>query len=580
MKNFYKNVFNYIYHVKSTYASQLIRLFLITFLFVLGVIYCIVIEPISLNMSTYYLWIEVLFFIVLLIILVYGGVLYCFTNLKNSQIADELLNLSLCLHVVSLFSFIFLGVATDFLYGNKLFLFNNYYSVDFYNYIIKVWILFFSIFSIFLSKFIISSSRYNLVEYPVLISLSSFLLMTVISLYDLFAIFIVIESIFFTTMCLSLFNFSRASVESCVKYFIQNVFVAGLSGFGIFIIYFVCKSTNIFVVKEAFKVFIYLIQHDSLSGETRLFAFFFFLGIVLFLLSILFKIGVFPVHFYVPDIYETSPYPIVFFFSAVVKPAFLFFFIKLIYLMFYPFTASLFQIFFIYIALASTLIGVLGALHQNSIKRFLGYTSINQFGFFILIFFFTYSVDVIIFIFIYLFIYCLLLVPFIYIMSFVGERRSKKNSATISQFSELAYLNDFNFKYIMSFSFFFISGLPPFLLFFYKYYLLLWLFFTNHYFVVIYLLILHVLSLTYYLKIIKSILFDAQKSSRKLIFVATVSFNFMDEVYRKAASFLKVFLFFFILLVFVFLFKFDLIFMNLQFLFWDALCGYDLPNFN
>jgi NADH-quinone oxidoreductase subunit N len=236
-------------------------------------------------------------------------------------------------------------------------------------------------------------------------------------------------------------------------------------------------------------------------------------------------------------------------------------------LMFYPFTASLFQIFFIYIALASTLIGVLGALHQNSIKRFLGYTSINQFGFFILIFFFTYSIDVIIFIFIYLFIYCLLLVPFIYIMSFVGERRSKKNSATISQFSELAYLNDFNFKYIMSFSFFFISGLPPFLLFFYKYYLLLWLFFTNHYFVVIYLLILHVLSLTYYLKIIKSILFDAQKSSRKLIFVATVSFNFMDEVYRKAASFLKVFLFFFILLVFVFLFKFDLIFMNLQFLF-------------
>jgi len=54
MKNFYKNVFNYIYRVKSTYVSQL-RLFLITFLFVLGVIYCIVIEPISLNMSTYYL---------------------------------------------------------------------------------------------------------------------------------------------------------------------------------------------------------------------------------------------------------------------------------------------------------------------------------------------------------------------------------------------------------------------------------------------------------------------------------------------------------------------------------------------
>src|ERR1700744_5841094 len=94
IKNFYKITFNYIHNIKSTYASEL-RLLLITFLFVLGIIYCIIIEPIS---------------------LIYGGILYCFTSLKNSQIASELLNLSLCLHVVSLFSFIFLGVATDFLY--------------------------------------------------------------------------------------------------------------------------------------------------------------------------------------------------------------------------------------------------------------------------------------------------------------------------------------------------------------------------------------------------------------------------------------------------------------------------------
>ena|ERR1700744_3409017 len=106
------------------------------------------------------------------------------------------------------------------------------------------------------------------------------------------------------------------------------------------------------------------------------------------------------------------------------------------------------------------------------------------------------------------------------------------------------------------------------------------MFFTNHYFVVIYLLVLHVLSLTYYLRIVKSILFDVPKSSRKLIFMATVSFNFLNEVYCKAISFLKIFLSFFIILILVFLFKFDFIFMNLQFLFLDALCGYNLPNFN
>lgn len=216
-----------------------------------------------------------MFFIVLVLILIYGGILYCFTTFKNSQIANELLDLLLCLHIVVLVSFIFLGVDSNFLCGNKLFFFNNYYSVDFYNYVLKVWIMFFSILTLFLSRFLVSSSRYNLVEYPVLISLSSFLLMVVISMYDLFAIFIVIEAIFFTTLCLSLFNFSRASVESCVKYFVQNVFVAGLSGFGILIIYFVCKSTNVFVVKEAFKVFVHLAKHDCLVGEVRLFAIFF-----------------------------------------------------------------------------------------------------------------------------------------------------------------------------------------------------------------------------------------------------------------------------------------------------------------
>lgn len=384
--SFFKNLFYFIYYFKSTYAAQL-RVLFVTFLFFFGIVYSIIIEPLSLSRITYYLWIEVLFFVILLLVLVYGGVLYCFSSLKNSQIAGELLNLLFCLHLAVLISFIFLGVATDFLYGNKLFFFNNYYSVDFYNYVLKVWVIFFSTFTIFLSKFLISSNKYNLVEYPILISLSSFLLVIVVSLYDLFAIFITIESIFFTTLCLSLFNFSRASAESCVKYFVQNVFVAGLSGFGIFIIYFTCKSTNIFVVKEAFKVFVYLAKQGSLVGETKLFAFLFFLGLVLFLVSVLFKIGVFPVHFYVPDIYETSPYPVVFFFSTVVKPIFLFFFIKLVYIIFYPFTAPVFQFFFICIALASTLLGVLGALHQDSIKRFLGYTSINQFGFFILVFF-------------------------------------------------------------------------------------------------------------------------------------------------------------------------------------------------
>lgn len=108
------------------------------------------------------------------------------------------------------------------------------------------------------------------------------------------------------------------------------------------------------------------------------------------------------------------------------------------------------------------------------------------------------------------------------------------------------------------------SGLPPFLLFFYKYYLLLWLFAANHYFIVVYLLVLNVLSLVYYLKIIKSVLFGSLIPSRKLVFISAASFNFFNEIYRKTANFLRVFLFFFGVLTVVFLLKFDVIFCEFQ----------------
>ena len=120
------------------------------------------------------------------------------------------------------------------------------------------------------------------------------------------------------------------------------------------------------------------------------------------------------------------------------------------------------------------------------LKDFSGTLLSNQFGFFILIFFLAPSIDVIIFIFMYLFIYCLLLVPFTYIMSFVGERRSKKNPVTISQFSELVYLTDFNFKYILSFSFFLYLVYHHFYYSFTSIICYCGYFLLNHYFLVVY----------------------------------------------------------------------------------------------
>jgi len=188
--------------------------------------------------------------------------------------------------------------------------------------------------------------------------------------------FVVIESLFFLLMCLSALKFSNITVEACIKYFIQNVFVSGLALFGLLIIYYICKSTNIFIIKA---VILFQLMNNLDNNNSIYIIFFLVFGLILFFLTFLFKIGLFPVHFYVADLYEASPYSVIFFFSSVVKPIFLLFFLKLFE--HFIFNFFYFSAFLFFIAFFSVLLGLLGALQQTNIKRFLGYTSINQLGF-------------------------------------------------------------------------------------------------------------------------------------------------------------------------------------------------------
>lgn len=340
-----------------------------------------------------------------------------------------------------------------------------------------------------------------------MLGLSSFMLLFLISLYDIFAIFMVIESLFFLFLVLSVSKFTKEGVEIGVKYFVQNVFITGLSSFGIFIIYYTCKSTNFFIVVEAIKFFTF---SGSIAGYNSVL---FFVGTFLFLTSILFKIGVFPVHFYVADLYEASAYPIIFFFSAVVKSTFLFLFFKVVYLM-YGICFSVFSYIFVFVGLSSLVFGTIGALYQLNIKRFLGYTSINQFGFLILCFSLT-SAASIIYIALYLFLYLLFLIPFFYLATILASDRSyerlnpKEKPHSLENFSDFSNMSAYpSFQYATAISFFFISGLPPFLLFFYKYYLLLLVVESEYISVAILIILFNILSVIYYLKIIKSIFFE------------------------------------------------------------------------
>jgi NADH-quinone oxidoreductase subunit N len=140
------------------------------------------------------------------------------------------------------------------------------------------------------------------------------------------------------------------------------------------------------------------------------------------------------------------------------------------------------------------------AIGVTKIKRFLGYTSISQFGF-LLVCIASNSIELIVFSLIYLFLYNLLLLPiiliFIEVSPFMGM-------SAATNFSDIGFFtkNNLFLKIITSFSLLSISGLPPLILFIYKYIIFLNLLINYYSLFVLAIIILNVISITYYLRVL------------------------------------------------------------------------------
>ncbi len=106
------------------------------------------------------------------------------------------------------------------------------------------------------------------------------------------------------------------------------------------------------------------------SWFTSLMLFFVFIGF-------LFKIAAFPMHSWVPDVYQSAPNAIVAFFAVVPKIAG----IIVMYFITIDLPSEVYLKLMFILSLSSMLVGNLAALRQKDIKRMLGYSSIAHAGF-------------------------------------------------------------------------------------------------------------------------------------------------------------------------------------------------------
>jgi len=156
------------------------------------------------------------------------------------------------------------------------------------------------------------------------------------------------------------------SNEAGMKYFLLGSFASGIILFGICLIYGAMGTFDIAEISE-------------LTGSAEL-PDWFFIGIVLLTIGMLFKIAAVPFHFWAPDVYEGSPTLTTALMSTLAKVVAMATFYKLLTGM----NANIYyeyEIVIMVVSIASMTVGNIMALRQTNIKRMLAFSGVSHAGF-------------------------------------------------------------------------------------------------------------------------------------------------------------------------------------------------------
>jgi len=203
-------------------------------------------------------------------------------------------------------------------------------------------------------------------EYPVLVLFAALGMSVMVSAGDLMTLYIGLELNSLSAYVLAAFlKGDTRSAEAGLKYFVLGALASGILLFGMSLTYGFTGTTSFEGIRAA------------LSGELSTGALF---GLVFVLAGLAFKISAVPFHMWTPDVYEGAPTPVALFFASAPKVAAVALLARVTFEAFGA-QADAWRQIVTFAALASIVVGALGAIGQSNIKRFLAYSSINNVGF-------------------------------------------------------------------------------------------------------------------------------------------------------------------------------------------------------
>ncbi|OON66839.1 NADH-quinone oxidoreductase subunit N [Hymenobacter sp. CRA2] len=165
------------------------------------------------------------------------------------------------------------------------------------------------------------------------------------------------------------------SNEAALKYFLMGSFATGILLFGIALLY---GATGTFDLAQMG------VKARALPLADAAMAPMLYIGILLMLIGIGFKISAAPFHFWTPDVYEGAPTVFTGFMSTIVKTAGIAGFFKLLMIAFGGDTTGFWLPTLTAMLVLTLLIGNVGAVAQQNAKRMLAYSSISHAGYLLL----------------------------------------------------------------------------------------------------------------------------------------------------------------------------------------------------
>jgi NADH-quinone oxidoreductase subunit N len=204
-------------------------------------------------------------------------------------------------------------------------------------------------------------------EFPLLVLFAALGMGIMVSAGDLLSLYIGLELNSLAAYVLAAFlRTDDRSAEAGLKYFVLGSLASGILLYGISLTYGFSGHTDFAGIRAA-------IGAGAMStGAT--------FGLVFVLAGLAFKISAAPFHMWTPDVYEGAPTPVTTFFATAPKVAALGLLMRVSIEAFGSQPGAWQQI-VIFAALLSIVIGALGAIGQDNIKRLMAYSSINNVGF-------------------------------------------------------------------------------------------------------------------------------------------------------------------------------------------------------